>query len=290
MRIGAHVSIAGSLDLAIDRAVKIGAECIQIHGSAPQRWQFLVFPEEQIKAFKQKAEEHKISPVFIHSIYLINLASENPYILERSADSLVQYLRFADRIGAEGVVFHVGSHKGSGWAAVRDQVFRAVAEILKLTSEGKRHLILENSAGAGGIIGAKSSELGEIVKAVKDPRLRVCLDTAHAFESGYNIATKKGLDETLEEFDSEIGLDRLVLIHANDSKTSLGSNIDRHENIGEGHIGIKGFRFITHDPRLSSIPFIIETPRPRRGSTRSAGFSDRESDKRNIETLKRLLS
>lgn len=278
MRIGAHVSIAGSLDLAIDRAVKIGAECIQIHGSAPQRWQFLVFPKEQIKEFKRKARKHDISPIFVHSIYLINLASENPHILRRSIESLVQYLRFTNQIGAEGVVFHVGSHKGRGWAAVRDQVCQSVAKILKLSDEDGKYFILENSAGAGGIIGAKFSELGEIIKTVKDSRLRVCFDTAHAFESGYNIATKKGLDKTLAEFDSEIGLDKLVLIHANDSKTPLGSNIDRHENIGRGHIGTEGFRLITHDPRLTSLPFIIETP----------GFGDRETDTRNLDILKRL--
>lgn len=277
MKIGAHVSVAVSLDQAIDRAVEIDAECIQIFGSAPQRWQFLVFPEEQIGAFKKKAQEHSISPVFVHSIYLINLASENPYILERSIESLVQYLRFASQVGAEGVVFHVGSHKGKGWGAVKEQVFRAIGEILERVERGS--LILENSAGAGGIIGAKFSELGEIIKTIGDPRLRICLDTAHAFESGYNIATKKGLDETLTEFDAEIGLDRLVLIHANDSKTPLGSNVDRHENIGQGRIGIEGFRLITHDPRLLSLPFIIETP----------GFGGRGADKKNIGTLKRLL-
>jgi apurinic endonuclease APN1 len=138
---------------------------------------------------------------------------------------------------------------------------------------------LENSAGAGGIIGARFSELGEIVKTIGDSRLRVCLDTAHAFESGYDIATKKGLDKTLAEFEAEIGLDRLVLIHANDSKTPLGSNVDRHENIGQGHIGIEGFRLITHDPQFLSLPFIIETP----------GFADRGADRKNIRMLKRLL-
>jgi deoxyribonuclease-4 len=280
VKIGAHVSIAGSLDLAIDRAVEIGAECIQIHGSAPQRWQFLVFPEEQLRAFRQKAARRKISPIFVHSIYLINLASGNPYILEKSIESLVQYLRFAGEIGAEGVVFHIGSHKGKGWSSVREQVCRALAKVLKLTAEDGGYLILENSAGAGGIIGAKFPELGEIIKAVKDPRLRVCLDTAHAFESGYNIATKKSLDKTLEEFGKEIGLDRLVLVHANDSKTPLGSGIDRHENIGRGYIGMEGFRLITNHLSLHHLPFIVETP----------GFGDRDSNRRNIEILKRLAS
>jgi len=308
MRVGAHVSIAGSLDLAIDRAVEIGAECIQIFGSAPQRWQFLVFPDRQVRAFRQKAERHNISPVFVHSIYLINLASDNPYILERSVESLIQYLRFANKIGAEGVVFHVGSHGGRGWEAVKEQVFRAVEKILERSASlnpgglaeapgvsSGNYLILENSAGAGGIIGARFSELGEIVRVVEDPRLRVCLDTAHAFESGYVLSEGAGpkdlssqpfgskrktsnLDETLEEFDREIGLGRLVLIHANDSKTPLGSNVDRHENIGQGLIGINGFRFIVNHPLLSHLPFIIETP----------GFGGRGADRENIEALRRL--
>jgi len=278
LKVGAHVSIAGSLDLAIDRAVEIGAECIQIFGSAPQQWQFLLFPEEQIRDFNRKAKEYKISPIFVHSIYLINLASENPYILEKSLTSLIQYLNFSSLINAEGVIFHIGSHKGAGWKAVREQVFRAVAEILKRTKSGD--LILENSAGAGGIIGAKFSELGEIVKAVKDPRLKVCLDTAHAFESGYAINKEEGLKKALDKFEAEIGLKRLVAIHANDSKTPFASGVDRHENIGQGYIGEKGFYHITHDPRLASLPFIIETP----------GFGDRGVDQKNLEVLRRLAA
>lgn len=278
MRAGAHVSIAGSLDLAIDRAVEIGAQCIQIFGSAPQRWQFLLFPEEQIKAFKRKAREHKISPVFVHSIYLINLASENPYILNNSITSITQYLKFSKKIDAEGVIFHTGSHKGVGWEAVKEQVFQAIAEILKRTEE--KSVILENSSGAGGIIGARFSELGEIIRAIKDLRIKVCLDTAHAFESGYNIREREGLDKALGEFDAEIGLDRLIVIHANDSKTRLASGLDRHENIGQGYIGESGFKIIINHPTLKDLPFIIETP----------GFEDRGVDRKNLKILRRLAT
>lgn len=276
MRVGAHVSIAGSLDLAIDRAVEIGAQCIQIFGSAPQQWQFLLFPQDQINSFKQKARKHDISPIFVHSIYLINLASENPFILGNSVTSLIQYLKFSREIGAAGVIFHIGSHKGAGWKAVREQVIQAIAEILKRVGEGA--LILENGAGAGGIIGAKFSELGEIVRAVKNPRLKVCLDTAHAFESGYAIHKKEGLEKALGKFEAEVGLESLAAIHANDSKTPFASGIDRHENIGEGYIGTEGFRLITHDARLAPLPFIIETP----------GFEDRGVDRKNLEVLRRL--
>lgn len=338
IRVGAHVSIAGSLDRAIDRAVEIGAECIQVFGSAPQQWQFLLFPEEQVEAFKRKAREHNIFPIFVHSIYLINLASENPYILDKSLTSLIQFLKFSSLINADGVVFHIGSHKGRGWKAVRGQVFAAIAEILERTAlptpqprqgntsevfedptseveelAGLGNLILENRAGAGGIIGARFSELGEIIRAVKNPRIKVCLDTAHAFESGYSLfagnsprrshsldKTRKlsdtdsaeltaeasemfgrtdSLDETLAEFEKEIGLERLVLIHANDSETPFGSGLDRHENIGEGYIGEDGFRAIVNHPSLKHLPFIIETP----------GFDDRGIDRKNLEVLRRLV-
>lgn len=278
-KIGAHVSIAGSLDRAIDRAVEIGAECIQIFGSAPQSWQPFIFPLDQMESFNRKKEEAGIAPVFLHSVYLINLASSNHFILGNSIASLERYLKFGKVIGAEGVVFHVGSHKGSGFKNGAGQVVEAISQILAQT-EGCGKLIIENSAGAGGIIGAKFAEVGFLAKAVNSPRVAVCLDTAHAFESGYDIRNSVGLEKTLAEFDREIGLERLVLIHANDSKTLLGSNLDRHENIGEGEIGWNGFREIVRHSALRDLPFIIETP----------GFDQRGPDQKNIEILRSLAT
>ena len=279
LKVGAHVSIAKSLDLAIDRAVEIGADCIQIFGSAPQSWQPFIFSLESVDEFDKKREKAGIGPVFLHAIYLINLASSNPFILGKSIGSLEQYLKFGKVIGVEGVIFHVGSHKGKGFEAVVEQVVEAINQIL-LRTEGCGKLILENSAGAGGIIGAKFSELGEIVKAVNSPRIGVCLDTAHAFESGYDLRTKTGLDKALAEFDQQVGLEKLVCIHANDSKTALGSNRDRHDNIGEGEIGLKGFKNIVNHPDIRELPFIIETP----------GFDDAGPDRKNIETLRNLVA
>lgn len=277
IKVGAHVSIAGSLDQAIDRAAVIGADCIQIFGSAPQQWQHFIFPLEQVELFNRKREEAGIDPVFLHSIYLINLASENHFILGNSIASLVQYLKFGKLIGAQGVIFHVGSHKGKGFENVADQVGEAVSQILAQT-EGCGKLILENSAGAGGVIGAKFGEIGKIIKAVGGPRMAMCLDTAHALESGYDIRIEKGLDNALRELDRQVGLERIVCIHANDSRTPLGSNRDRHENIGAGEIGLKGFANIVNHPALRDIPFIIETP----------GFDRNGPDRKNIEILKNL--
>ena len=279
LKVGAHVSIAKSLDLAIDRAVEIGADCIQIFGSAPQSWQPFIFPLEQVDLFMKKKEKFGIGPVFLHAIYLINLASDNPYILGRSIGSLEQYLKFGKIIGAEGVIFHVGSHKGKGFVAVAEQVVEAMRQIL-LRTEGSGKLILENSAGAGGVIGAKFGELGKLIKAVNSPRLAVCLDTAHAFESGYDFKTKAGLDSSLKEFDRQVGLEKLSCLHANDSKTSLGSNRDRHANIGEGEIGLAGFKNIVNHPELKDLPLVIETP----------GFDENGPDLKNMEILRGLAN
>jgi len=279
MTVGAHVSIAESLDRSIDRAVDIGADCIQIFGSSPQSWQPFIFPLEQVEKFVAKREEFGIDPVFLHSVYLINLASSNTHILGNSIGSLVQYLKIGRAIRAEGVVLHVGSHRGSGFETVAEQVVEAMNQTF-LRTKGCGKLIIENSAGAGGVIASTFKEIGLLVKALNSPRVAVCFDTAHAFESGYDIRTQKGLDKTLAEFDLEIGLEKLVLIHANDSKTPRGSNRDRHENIGEGEIGIDGFRYIVNHPDLRDVPFVIETP----------GFDKKGADESNIDILKSLTT
>ncbi|MDP1710649.1 MAG: deoxyribonuclease IV, partial [candidate division WWE3 bacterium] len=242
-----------------------------------QSWQPFIFPLDHVESFNRKKEEAGIAPVFLHSIYLINLASSNHFILGNSIASLERYLKFGKVIGAEGVVFHVGSHRGRGFAEVADQVAEAIAQIL--AREGIGRLVIENSAGAGGIIGGRFEAIGALVRAVNTPGLAVCLDTAHAFESGYDIRTSEGLERTLAEFDREIGLERLVLVHANDSKTPRGSNRDRHENIGEGEIGRRGFAKIINHPSLRDLPFIIETP----------GFGQTGPDRNNIEILRKLV-
>jgi len=282
LKVGAHVSIAGTLDQAIDRAVELDANCIQIFGSAPQSWQSFIFPLEQVEEFNRKREVAGITPVFLHAIYLINLASQNHFILGNSIASLAQYLKFGSLLGVAGVVFHVGSHKGMGFGSVAGQVVEAVSQVLART-EGMRipgKLIIENSAGAGGIIGANFKEIGFLVKSINSQRVEVCLDTAHAFESGYDLRTKEGLRKMLGEFDREIGLEKLVLVHANDSKTPLGSNRDRHADIGKGEIGLGGFKEIVNNLVLKELPFILETP----------GVDRRGPNAENIKTLRGLTS
>jgi len=259
MRFGAHVSTAEPFSDAVDRAKTVGCETMQIFVNAPQRWNPVAIDKKEIDKFVEKNETAKIRPVIIHSIYLINLASSNPFFYEASIKSLIDDMKKAASLKSLGVNFHVGSTKGKDFAEVIDKVVLAIKDILAASPKG-HYLILENSAGAGNIIGDKFSELGKIIQSVKSDRVKITLDTAHAFASGYNLATADGLEKTLGEFDKEIGLGKLVCLHLNDSAVPWGSSKDRHADIGHGYIGIEGFRRIVNHPKLKYLPGIIETP------------------------------
>ena len=280
MRIGAHVSSAGGLDKAVDRAVDIGCEAIQIFGSSSRSWAFKPLPEEIAERFRLKAKEADIGPVFFHAIYLINLATASPENQRKGIDSLVNYMGLAHQIGASGVIFHPGSHSGEGYEAVLDRTVAGIETVLEESPEGP-WLTIENTAGMGKHIGASFRELGTIIAAVKPAlrsRLRICLDTQHSFAAGYDVATPDGLERMLAEFDETIGLDRLAAVHANDSKYPLGGGVDRHENIGEGHIGIPGFETIMDKRAFAEVPFLLETP----------GFDGTGPDRRSVDILKEI--
>ncbi len=280
MRIGAHVSSAGTLDKAIDRAQDIGAEAVQIFGSPPQSWIFRSHPLEAIDAFRQKAGDSGLADaVFMHGVYLINLATENPDNLKKGIDSLTRTLTLAGKIGAKGVIFHVGSHKGIGFDAVLPQVKDAFQEALD-KSEGDAWLIIENNAGQGQQVGGNFHEIQRMIEAVDSPRVRVCLDTQHSFASGYNVGTEEGVAETMKEFEDEIGFEKLVAVHANDSKIPLAGSRDRHENIGDGFIGRDGFMSIMSHPAFWEVPFLLEVP----------GIENTGPDKENIGRLRAIWS
>ena len=186
-------------------------------------------------------------------------------------------MELAAEVKALGVIFHAGSHKGAGFDAVRPQTVASLRRVLEQSPVGP-WLILENSAGMGNHIGAGFSEMGRILDGVDGDRMRVCLDTMHAFAAGYDVATEDGLEEAVSEFDREIGLDRLVAVHANDAKTEFASGVDRHENIGDGHIGIPGFEVIMGHPAFRNTPFILEVP----------GFGRKGPDAENIRILKEM--
>jgi deoxyribonuclease-4 len=277
MRIGAHVSTEGGLVKAVERAQGLGAETVQIFASAPQSWRKKEYSTDEAQAFQEKAAQADVRPVFIHGVYLINLATGDPTGLERSIDSLTWSLDVCRQIGVRGTIFHLGSHRGAGFEAVLPQVVSAVQRVLE-GSPGDTWLILENSAGMGGSVGSHFSELGIIMRQAANPRVKVCLDTQHAFAAGYDVATKQGLEATLAEFDEQVGLANLVAIHANDSKIGLGGGVDRHENIGEGLIGREGFKVIMAHPAFRETPFLLEVP----------GFEKKGPDKENVDILRQI--
>jgi deoxyribonuclease-4 len=284
MRIGAHVSTSGGLPNGIERARTMGAEAIQIFGAAPQSWRRRVYTPEEGQAFKQAAQAADVWPVFIHGVYLVNLGTSNPENLDKSVEALIADMRLSSLIGCRGVIFHVGSHRGAGFAAMFGQIVASVARVLDQTPDDT-WLILENSAGMGDSIGSKFSELAAIMKEVRSPRLKVCLDTQHAFASGYQVATPDGLAATMDEFEREVGLANLVAVHANDSKCPLRGGVDRHENIGEGYIGREGFRVILAHPAFRELPFLLEVPGFPVGGKKPEG-----PDKENVDRLKAIAA
>ena len=278
MELGAHVSAAGGVDKAVGRAAKIGAEAIQLFASSPRGWRFRPIPDEKAESYKEQVASEGIGSTFLHGSYLVNIGGK-PELVEKSIGSLVNHMNAAAQIGARGVIFHSGSHKGVGFDAVFDQAISALVEVLDSTDD-EVQLIIENCAGMGAQIGASFAELGRMIKAVDSPRLTICLDTEHAFAAGYNIADPEGIEKTMVEFDAEIGLDKLVVVHANDAKVEFGSGIDRHENIGEGYIGISGFETIMGHAAFADVPFLLEVP----------GTDRKGPDKPNLDRLKDIRS
>ena len=277
MKIGAHVSTAGGISNAVGRAKEIGCETIQIFGSSPQTWAFKPVPGEQIEMFKQGLADAGIGPVFLHAIYLINLGTPNGDSLKKGIDSLIKYMDLAADIGAAGVIFHPGSHGGRGYEAVLPQTVDAIKTVLDASPDGPC-LAVENMAGMGQHIGAKFDELGGILKAVDSPRLKICLDTQHAFAAGYDLTNPHGIKAMLDELDAGPGSANVVAVHANDSKRVCGSGVDRHDNIGDGFIGEEGFAAIMGDPAFAEVPFYLEVP----------GFEGKGPDQRNIDILKKI--
>jgi len=284
MRIGAHVSTAGGLEKGIERAQAMGAETIQIFGSPPQSWRRKAHSLGEAEAFREQAAAADIWPVFVHGVYLVNLATSNPENLIKSEDALIADMVLSSAIGAKGVIFHIGSHRGAGYEAVFGQIVDSVRRVLAETPEDS-WLILENSAGMGDSVGRRFSELGEIMKEVASPRLKVCFDTQHAFSAGYDVATADGLAATVDELDREVGLAHLVAIHANDSKCPLSGGVDRHENIGEGHIGRAGFEVIMAHPAFRDQPFLLEVP-----GFPKEGKKPEGPDKENVDRLKEIAA
>lgn len=259
MKLGAHVSTAKPFSDAITRAADLGCEAIQIFVNPPQRWNPVPISKEEVDRFNDLKKKNNISPIIIHSIYLINLASSNPFFYEASKKSIIDDMQKAKEIGAIGTAAHLGSTKGADLLEVLEKIETAIKEILAATDESI-DFVIENSAGAGNIIGDTIEEIEKVIQSVKSSRVKVLIDTAHAFESGYDLRTKEGLEDFINLFEKEIGLDKLVGFHLNDSKTALNSKRDRHADIGKGELGEEVFKNIVNHPKLKDKFGILETP------------------------------
>jgi deoxyribonuclease-4 len=261
MQIGAHVSTAGGIDTAIDRAVERRCEAVQIFTQSPRMWRPTNHAPESIEAFKQGRAEHGIGGVVCHALYLVNLASPGDELYAKSIEAMRNTVDVANAIEADGVIFHVGSHLGAGFEAGVDRVCAAMTQILERCS-ATTWLLMENSAGAGGTIGRSLDELCVLYERLDGhPRLGVCLDSCHLYVSGVDVTDRDTLDRLLDELDTRIGIDRLRALHVNDSKAPLGSNRDRHESIGAGLMG-EGLGVFLGHPALQGLPALLETPGP----------------------------
>jgi len=263
MLIGAHVSPAGGLPKAIERGVQRGCRVIQIFNQSPRMWRPTTYGDEDFRAFREAMDTSPVDAVLIHAVYLLNCASEDPDIRFKSLQSLIHSLRVGREIGASGVVLHPGSAKKGDVDSAVARVGATVREALNESEDCPLHL--ENTAGAGGTLGRSIDELAALLDASGgDERLGLCLDSCHLFASGYDIRTPAGMDRLVEEISAKIGTRRVGSLHLNDSQTPLGSNRDRHANVGQGELGEQGCAAFLSTPAFSGLPCVLETPGEKR--------------------------
>lgn len=260
--LGAHTSIAGGVDKAVDLAGKLNFKTMQVFTKNGNRWADGSISEQTIENYKNKISKTKISPVVAHDSYLINLSANNEELLKKSVDAFVDELQRCEALGIPYLNFHPGAHTGRG---VEDGI-KTIIESLNIAHNRTRNFsvksMLELTAGQGTTLGSCFEEIRKIIDGVEDKeRMRVCIDTAHIFAAGYDLRSEEAYEKTMNEFDAIIGLDLLNCIHMNDSKKELGSRVDRHAHIGEGFIGREGFSNIMNDKRLEGVPKILETPK-----------------------------
>lgn len=280
VRVGFHISIAQGLSTVPELARQRGCTTIQIFSRPPRNWRLNGLVDDEVQAFRRRIAAGGIAPVCIHTQYLLNLASPDRTLRRRSVRSLALEMERACILAAQYVITHLGSAKGRRRTAARRRVVRSIVEALADAASGPM-LLLENSAGAGDFIGGDFAEIGGIVRPCGEAGVEVgmCLDVAHAFAAGYDLTTDEGLGDSLAQLDAEIGIHRLRVIHFNDSRTPLGSRVDRHWHIGKGEMGREGLARIANHPKLSKLPFIMETPE-----------MDLKHDRMNMGAFKRLRS
>jgi deoxyribonuclease-4 len=294
-RFGAHLSIAGGVERAVERACAIRADCLQLFVKPPQQWRFQPLHDKDAERFRSSAAGAGLSPLVGHASYLVNLASPDEALWEKSVACLLAEWDRAERLGLAYLVLHPGSHTGGGEAAGLARIAGALERLHRerptspgrslpaVAGPGQRcRILLETTAGAGSTLGGRLEHLKYLVETSEaGDRLGIAIDTCHLFVAGYDLRTQSAVDETLGKIDEAVGLRRVAVVHVNDAKGALGSRRDRHEHIGRGRIGREGFRALVNHPALAQLPFILETPkRDARG---------RAMDPVNLRTLRRLV-
>ena len=288
MRIGAHMSVAGGVSKAVARARLHGCEALQIFTKNASQWRGKPLDPLEVRTFRTALEESNIAPVVSHASYLINLATTEPGLREQSAAAFADELDRAEALGLLGVVIHPGTCT----AGTEDDALRLIAESIRqvLTTGPRRKtmVILEHTAGQGRTVGHRFEHLAAILEHLGgSPQVGVCLDTCHLLASGYDLTTEQGYRETFDTFDRVVGLDRLKVVHGNDSKKPCGSRVDRHEHIGDGCLGLEPFRRLLRDPRVAGLPLLIETAKARSSERPNQIVAD-PYDEKNLATLRRL--
>jgi deoxyribonuclease-4 len=287
-RIGAHMSVAGGMSNAVERAVVHGCEALQIFSKNASQWRGKPLDQEDVRRFRRRVDETGITPVVSHASYLINIATTNPALREQSIASLADELDRADALGLHGVVLHPGACTAGTEADALLLAADALRAVFAARPRGRSMVILENTAGQGRSIGYCFEHLASIIAHVDGTRrLGVCLDTCHLVASGYDIVSERGYVETFDRFERVIGLERLSVFHANDSKKPCASRVDRHEHIGRGCLGEEPFRRILHDARFAHLALLIETEKTTR-SGRADVIAVDQLDLGNLNTLRRL--
>jgi deoxyribonuclease IV len=290
LRIGAHMSVAGGVSKAVERAVVHGCEALQIFTKNANQWLGKPLDRAEIKLFRQRIEQTGITPVVSHASYLINLATTFPALREQSIAAFIDEIDRAGALGLLGVVIHPGTcTAGPDHEALR-LIADAIRVALKARPRVKTMVLLEHTAGQGRTLGHRFEHLAAIITHLRGSRrVGVCLDTCHLVASGYDITTEAGYRDTFEQFDRIVGIDRLKAFHGNDSKRPCGSRVDRHEHIGHGCIGLEPFRRLLHDARFAGLPILIETEKTAGAEKKGRVVAD-PFDMKNLDTLRRLRS
>ena len=288
LRIGAHMSVAGGVANAVERAVVHGCEALQIFSKNANRWVGPPLDQADVRRFRKRLEETGIAPAVSHASYLINLATTNPALRAQSAGALADELERAHALGLLGVVLHPGTCTSGTEDEALSLIADAIRAVFALQRRRRTMVLLEHTAGQGRTVGFRFEHLAAIIERLDgSPRVGVCLDTCHLVASGYDIVSETGYQSTFDQFEQVVGLSRLKVFHGNDSKRPCGSRVDRHEHIGRGYLGLKPFRRLMQDPRFKGLPILIETEKSE-NLQKPGVIAANPLDMKNLDTLRRL--